>query len=1148
MVGVGTVTITATQASDANYNGGSIALTLTVSKLNPTISGFANINKTFGDANFTLTAPTSNSSGAFVYTSSNSSVASISGSTITIVGAGTATITATQASNASYNGGTIAASITVSKANTILSGFNSINKVLGAPSFSLSNPTSNRSGSFVYTSSNPAIASINGNVVTINSVGNVVLTATQIATNNYNSDSITTTLNITSPSLVNLNRYVNDTSVITVDTDLYGNLSANDTAMNVIYGSPIANNSNPSVATISINSNGQFNFRTRIKGSYSYTIPICSNNQNSGCPTTTLFIEATYLPQGSIGLKYNTLLKTDSVILKLDFTEGQAPFKVQLSNTLNGKKDTISNLGMSNFITLKPIDSSAIYKIDKIWDNNSVLRVGNFSKDTASLIIAEPNITLKMSADPAKKLNDSLYSNRISLNIENKGIINVNGVQVNADLTNVFPEGMTYYLDSVVIKSGDIQLNPIYDGVSGGSNSSSNAKSSFSLKTSSQTTTLAGTDLFNIGVRLKVRDKGDVDFFFRIIPKSITAPLKLQFTGNGNGELIQNDGKVSTTPASAVSNDAKNDNGAKPAALFVPIIPINYIGTALNVKKIDTVASALIVTYQGRVTNYSNSNLDSIKLSFDLNKIYQTPDSATLIGVPLINGNAILNPSFNGRSDAYIIRDNAFLKVGDSISVEFKVKVKTTNGTKTWENYLTTSGVTGLGNIQVTDTSTFGLDPDPNGDGLPFENLKTKVSIGYTPPSNPVISNKVIDLNSANKPTNISFTLVSTPRGTIPLWCKTNETSCTFEIPNLPSKAGLYQWRVKALDTLSGLTSSGVIDTLIIRPFVEVTSLKYVNTVRSNPVNIVKSIKSIAEGSIPLWCDKNGANCSVTVPLLPTVKGNYIWYVKAKDTASQILSSDFVIDTVTILDPIDVADLTSEASAASLQPNGSFIVTYKLAFKNKTASSMSVSDMKLDLVKLFKTPSEFEVISVSSTGNFPTIGYDGKVNTNLLNSSALVREYGSDTIKIAILFKSDLLNGNYQISSSANLTTEYGTFNQITNDYNLNQSDPSRRVPSSITIPKLNVIIPEGFSPNNDGIDDAWIITRPYGTQIGITIYNRWGSEVYKNEDYKNDWKGEGKGSLLGNLLPEGTYFYNVFIKEANGNTSKLIGSLTLIR
>ena len=74
----------------------------------PVITGFSLADETIGDPAFTITAPASNSPGAFSYTSSNTSVASISGNTISIVGIGSTTITATQAASGSF----LAASVT----------------------------------------------------------------------------------------------------------------------------------------------------------------------------------------------------------------------------------------------------------------------------------------------------------------------------------------------------------------------------------------------------------------------------------------------------------------------------------------------------------------------------------------------------------------------------------------------------------------------------------------------------------------------------------------------------------------------------------------------------------------------------------------------------------------------------------------------------------------------------------------------------------------------------------------------------------------------------------------------------------------------------------------------------------------------------
>ena len=79
----------------------------------PTISGFSIPNQVIGASPYTITDPTSNSTGAFTYTSSNTAVATISGHTLTIVGVGTSTITANEAADSNYLAGSATSVLTV---------------------------------------------------------------------------------------------------------------------------------------------------------------------------------------------------------------------------------------------------------------------------------------------------------------------------------------------------------------------------------------------------------------------------------------------------------------------------------------------------------------------------------------------------------------------------------------------------------------------------------------------------------------------------------------------------------------------------------------------------------------------------------------------------------------------------------------------------------------------------------------------------------------------------------------------------------------------------------------------------------------------------------------------------------------------------
>ena len=74
------------------------------------------------------------------------------------------------------------------------------------------------------------------------------------------------------------------------------------------------------------------------------------------------------------------------------------------------------------------------------------------------------------------------------------------------------------------------------------------------------------------------------------------------------------------------------------------------------------------------------------------------------------------------------------------------------------------------------------------------------------------------------------------------------------------------------------------------------------------------------------------------------------------------------------------------------------------------------------------------------------------------------------------------------------------------------------------------VFVPEGFSPNGDGVNDQLVILglRLY-PKNELSVFNRWGHEVYRQESYNNDWNGRSQSSLtLGtnNPLPRGTYYY----------------------
>ncbi len=182
----GTVNITASQPGDATYNGASdVIRSVTINKANQTITFNALASKNVGDAPFNLLA-TASSGLPVTYTSSNPEVATVAGSTVAIVGGGITSITAWQNGDLNYNAAFIVIqNLTVNKLNQTISFAALSNKTVGDAPFNLT-ATASSGLSVSYTSSNPEVATVSGNTVTIVGVGITTFFASQAGNNMYN--------------------------------------------------------------------------------------------------------------------------------------------------------------------------------------------------------------------------------------------------------------------------------------------------------------------------------------------------------------------------------------------------------------------------------------------------------------------------------------------------------------------------------------------------------------------------------------------------------------------------------------------------------------------------------------------------------------------------------------------------------------------------------------------------------------------------------------------------------------------------------------------------------------------------------------------------------------------------------------------------
>jgi len=85
--------------------------------------------------------------------------------------------------------------------------------------------------------------------------------------------------------------------------------------------------------------------------------------------------------------------------------------------------------------------------------------------------------------------------------------------------------------------------------------------------------------------------------------------------------------------------------------------------------------------------------------------------------------------------------------------------------------------------------------------------------------------------------------------------------------------------------------------------------------------------------------------------------------------------------------------------------------------------------------------------------------------------------------------------------------------------------------------------IPNIITPNDDDENDVLIIPCADSyPESELTVYNRWGSVVYNERNYKNKWKG----TYNGDLLPAGTYYYTYKLKPSDSKCK--VGYVTIVR
>ncbi|WDF79208.1 beta-propeller fold lactonase family protein [Mucilaginibacter sp. KACC 22773] len=102
-------------------------------------------------------------------------------------------------------------------------------------------------------------------------------------------------------------------------------------------------------------------------------------------------------------------------------------------------------------------------------------------------------------------------------------------------------------------------------------------------------------------------------------------------------------------------------------------------------------------------------------------------------------------------------------------------------------------------------------------------------------------------------------------------------------------------------------------------------------------------------------------------------------------------------------------------------------------------------------------------------------------------------------------------------------------------NYDITTVDGTLTVFSTITIPNA-------FTPNDDGVNDTWVITAIANyPHCQVSVFNRYGVLLFQSRGYAKPWNGNYNGKEL----PEGTYYYIIHL---DNGTAPLSGPVTILR
>jgi gliding motility-associated-like protein len=502
------------------------------------------------------------------------------------------------------------------------------------------------------------------------------------------------------------------------------------------------------------------------------------------------------------------------------------------------------------------------------------------------------------------------------------------------------------------------------------------------------------------------------------------------------------------------------------------------------------------------------------------------------------SGSVYLTGSFNGTVDfdpsasTYTLTNPSATGIPDAFIVKLSCQSPTINATASSSAICNGSSVT----LNASGASTYTWNPS---------NLNGS-SATVSPTLNTTYTVIGVDAGSCSNSATISVTVNSVPTLTASISSSVicNGNSSILSV----SGASTYTWNPGSLSG-SSVTISPTSNTTytVIGVDGNDCSNSATKSVTVNPIPTLTTSSSssvicngntvtlnVAGASTYTWNPGNLSGASVTVS--PTSNITYSVIGATANGCSSSATKSVTVNSV----PVMTTSLTNVNCNGNA--NGSIIVNvsggtipYSYLWSNGNSSSQSntltagnysiqVSDLNNCSTNTIVTLSEPSQLTANVSVVTPScIGIsDGSAQLNIIGG---ISPY-------TILWSNGVTSTQNNNLSANVYSVSINDANACTYTLNVIISDASTSC----------FFIPNGFSPNGDGINDTWEIPGINNyPNAQVTVLNRWGQEMLNTNNYTTPWDGSFKGGLL----PTSDYYY---IINLNDGSKALTGTLTIKR